>query len=256
MAFRKIGRTDASYNTLKKGYNLRWPSNGNPGADYVYICSTADDILAAANDALKNNCRITVRSGGHCYEGFVSNAQATPNSLPNGIGTTPQGLLPNQKPLAIIDVGLYTGSNYDPQGKLRSPYSTNSTTYKFRAAVGNQNWDNYIALYKSSGKTIPGGSCYSVGLGGHISGGGYGLLSRLHGLTVDWLSGVDILVPSSNGRQLIPKHVNAKSTGDDALLFIACKGGGGGNFGIITNYYFADLPDAPQQAYWLTLSFP
>src|SRR4051794_20895695 len=31
--------------------------------------------------------------------------------------------------------------------------------------------------------TIPGGSCYAVGAGGHVTGGGYGLLSRLHGLT-------------------------------------------------------------------------
>ena len=44
--------------------------------------------------------------------------------------------------------------------------------------------------------------------------------------------------------------------GTDRDLFVACRGGGGGNYGIILNYYFAELPVAPQQAYWLSLSYP
>lgn len=235
-----ISRTDNRFETLKKGFNLRWPGNGQ-GADFIYICSTEASVWAAANDALKKNYRITVRSGGHCYEGLVSNKLADQKS---------------QK-LAIIDLGLMSGIEFDENGGLRSRYNE-SVKYKFRLSSGNQNWDGYTALYKMANRTIPGGSCYSVGAGGHISGGGYGLLSRMHGLTVDWLSGVDILVPNLAGDALEVRHVHADSDESDGErdLFIACRGAGGGNFGIILNYYFKELPQAPQQAYLLSLAWP
>jgi FAD/FMN-containing dehydrogenase len=38
-------------------------------------------------------------------------------------------------------------------------------------------------------------------------------------------------------------------------LFKACRGAGGGNFGIITNYFFSDLPDAPTEAVIGRLAF-
>jgi FAD/FMN-containing dehydrogenase len=49
--------------------------------------------------------------------------------------------------------------------------------------------------------TIPGGSCYSVGAGGHICGGGYGLLSRKYGLTVDHLVAVQAPASIRRGRR-------------------------------------------------------
>ncbi|ALR75259.1 BBE domain-containing protein [[Enterobacter] lignolyticus] len=234
-----IDNQSTRYDTLQKGFNLRFPENGE-GADFICICKTAQEVIDAANYALQNGYRLTVRSGGHCYEGFVSNKLSSDG-----------GQL-----LAIIDLGLMTGMQYSEAGDISSPWD-NTVSYCFSAATGNQNWDGYVSLYKLSGKTVPGGSCYSVGSGGHVSGGGYGLLSRLHGLTVDWLSGVDILVPdTSGGSGLVVKHVHLNSTGSDRDLFIACRGGGGGNFGIILNYYYADLPHAPQQAYLLSLSWP
>ena len=121
-----------------------------------------------------------------------------------------------------------TGLRYSEAGDVSSPWNA-SARYKFSAAAGSQNWDGYVNLYKSANRTLPGGSCYSVGAGGHIVGGGYGLLSRLQGLTVDWLSGVDILVPRAGQNALVAKHVNLASVGTDRDLFIACRGGGGGN---------------------------
>ncbi|TAK75227.1 MAG: FAD-binding oxidoreductase, partial [Gammaproteobacteria bacterium] len=238
MSYVIIDRGNPAFETLKKGFNLRWPAAGNPGAALICICQTIADVQLAANNALRNGYRMTIRSGGHCYEGFVSNAWPAQDG----------------KPLVILDISMLTGMDYDASGKIPSPFDP-TATYQFRVAAGNQNWDNYLALYKRSGKTLPAGSCYSVGAGGHICGGGYGLLSRKQGLTVDWLSGVDILVPGANG-EMIAKHVNDKSSGNDRLLYIACRGGGGGNFGIIVNYYFNDLPLAPRQACWLALEFP
>jgi FAD/FMN-containing dehydrogenase len=199
------------------------------------------DIEEAAADALAEpSGRITVRSGGHCYEGFVSNCMPdTRNEV-----------------LSIIDIGQMTGMEYDESGGIRSIFDSSQGGYKFRVAAGNQNWNGYVALYKESGKTIPGGSCYSVGAGGHICGGGYGFLSRMHGLTCDWLTGVDILVPHESGRQLRRVHVSRRSEDENERnLLAACCGAGGGQFGIITSYYFDELPDAPREVLWLPLAF-
>lgn len=150
-----------------------------------------------------------------------------------------------------------SGLDYDEDKTITSLWDANKNTYRFKSLTGNQNWNGYVSLYKRSGRTIPGGSCYSVGVGGHISGGGYGLLSRLHGLTVDWVTGVDILVPVGTSHRLSFRHVRADSVSEvDRELFMACCGAGGGNFGIIIAYYFDDLPKAPQKAYWIPLTYP
>lgn len=248
MAFDLVTASDSRHSTLQKGFNLRWPlgnaqgqSSAN-GANLIYLCYSPQDIIDAAAQALAiANGRITVRSGGHCYEGFVA------NKMPGA---------PNEV-LSILDIGQMNQLAYDATGQIQSqlvaglPYR-----YTVRLEAGGQNWDAYVALYKLAGKTLPGGSCYSVGLGGHICGGGYGLLSRKHGLVCDWLDGVDILVPSAQGNGLIPVHVSRDSTDPDELnLFAACCGAGGGQFGIITSYYFKALPDAPKEVLWLVLEW-
>lgn len=237
-----VTQDSKTFTTLQKGFNLRWPPSTEAGASRIYVCKTPEEVLDAANEALAQDLRITVRSGAHCYEGFVSNRLGNEN-------------------LAIIDVGELKGFAHDADGEIQPLYEHDCdepTRYRYAAFTGNQNWDGYVAMYKQTGKTIPGGSCYSVGVGGHISGGGYGLLSRLQGLTVDWVTGVDILIPDpdDSGRSLIPVHVSAASNHETHReLFKACCGAGGGNFGIIIRYYFDDLPEASQTAYWTTLSW-
>ncbi|WP_323117834.1 FAD-binding oxidoreductase [Burkholderia alba] len=220
MSYIPIDHHDARYDTVKKGFNLRWPSPGQE-AQRILICNQAADARQAIEFALLSGLRPTIRSGGHCYEGFVSNN-------PGGV---------------IVDIGNLTG--------IEANVTESGRRYAFRVAAGQQNWNAYLNLYKNFGKTIPGGSCYSVGFGGHICGGGYGLLSRLHGLTVDWLSGVDIVI--ANGRSAQPVHANATQHPD---LFKLCRGGGGNNAGLITHYYFDDLPVAPRQVVVLLLQFP
>lgn len=231
-----IDASDPRYGTLQKGFNLRWPADPSMGAKNIVLCKSWQEVQHAANEALALGMRITVRSGGHCYEGFVSNRDT--------------------QDLAIIDLSMMNSMSFSASGEVTSEFAPGIGRYSLRTASGSQNWNGYLALYKQAGKTLPGGSCYSVGLGGHITGGGYGLLSRQHGLVVDWLTAVDILVPNTTGTALLPRHIGVHSAGDDAELFAACRGGGGGNFGIILNYYFATLPDAPSKAYWLTLSYP
>jgi FAD/FMN-containing dehydrogenase len=78
------------------------------------------------------------------------------------------------------------------------------------------------------GYAFPAGSCPTVGIAGHALGGGYGLLARSHGLTCDNLEQVTVI--NFEGRTLQP---TATSEPD---LFWACRGGGGGSFGIATQF--------------------
>lgn len=78
------------------------------------------------------------------------------------------------------------------------------------------------------GKILPGGSCAGVGIGGLVLGGGYGLLGRKFGLTCDSLQEVTMV----DGKGNIQSSVNDKE------LLWACKGGGNGNFGVVTELAF------------------
>ncbi|MDQ2718548.1 MAG: FAD-dependent oxidoreductase [Bacteroidota bacterium] len=83
-------------------------------------------------------------------------------------------------------------------------------------------------------KLLAAGSCGSVGIGGLTLGGGYGLFSRKYGLTCDSLSEITLVDGKGN-------VVNSK---DDPELLWACKGGGNGNFGVVTSMKFS-LNNAP-----------
>jgi FAD/FMN-containing dehydrogenase len=202
-----VDRKDARYKTIRKSRNLRWPAAESEYAGQIVLCESVDEVAEALQSIVNAGIRPTVRSGGHCYEDFVVNN-------PNG---------------AIIDLGL-----------LKTPHLPNET-HPHKISAGMQLGEAYLDLYKRYGVTIPAGSCYTVGAGGHISGGGYGVLSRLFGLTVDWLSEVDILTVDIDGK-VIHRKVDQSH---DADLFRACRGAGGGMLGIITSFQFEKLPPAP-----------
>src|SRR5205814_532746 len=54
------------YQTLVRGFNLRWV--GKPS--YIQICGDTDQVVRTVQEAVSADRRITVRSGGHCYENF------------------------------------------------------------------------------------------------------------------------------------------------------------------------------------------
>jgi FAD/FMN-containing dehydrogenase len=93
--------------------------------------------------------------------------------------------------------------------------------------------DLYTNL-NTRGVSIPGGSCPTVGIAGLALGGGIGVVARRYGLTCDALTGVQLVTADS-------RLVTADAANDDDL-FWACRGGGGGNFGIATAFDFATFP--------------
>ena len=107
--------------------------------------------------------------------------------------------------------------------------------------AGAQLIDVYAGL-ASHGVTVPGGSCPSVGIAGVALGGGFGLASRHLGLTIDSLHAVNIVTADGSLRT-----VNHSSDPD---LFWALRGGGGGNFGIVTEFVFQTHPVPARSTYF------
>ncbi len=84
------------------------------------------------------------------------------------------------------------------------------------------------------GRAVPGGSCPTVGIAGLTLGGGIGVVSRAYGLTSDNVQSLQIVTADGQVRTC-----NASTNAD---LFWACRGGGGGNFGVVTSFTFTTHP--------------
>lgn len=80
------------------------------------------------------------------------------------------------------------------------------------------------------GLVVPPGLCPTTGIAGFTLGGGQSSLSRPWGLAIDNL--LDVEMVNANGCVL---HANSDENAD---LFWALRGGGGGNFGICTSFCF------------------
>jgi len=101
------------------------------------------------------------------------------------------------------------------------------------ANAGARNTDVYAAL-QPHGVGISAGRCPSVAIAGLTLGGGFGFSSRALGLTCDSL--VETRIVTADGRLLTCSET------ENADLFWALRGGGGGNFGINTYFRFGTAP--------------
>jgi aclacinomycin oxidase len=189
---------DPRYPELLSSYNHRFV--GRP--DCVQLVSTTSQVIDAVGAAVAAGQRIAVRGGGHCFEDFTS--------------------APDIK--VLLDMSQLADIYHD---RDRQAIAVGAG-----ATLGNV----YQALFKRWGVTIPAGTCFEVGVGGHIAGGGYGHLSRRDGLVVDHLYAVEVVVVDSAGTATA---VVATREPDDPHhdLWWAHTGGGGGNFGVVTRYW-------------------
>lgn len=112
--------------------------------------------------------------------------------------------------------------------------------------AGAQLIDVYTVL-AAHGATIPAGSCPSVGVSGVTLGGGVGLAGRAFGLTTDHLVGVKIVTAEGWLRTV-------EANSDPDLLW-ALRGGGGGNFGVVTEFTYRLRP-LPDSAAYFFVSWP
>ena len=114
-----------------------------------------------------------------------------------------------------------------------------------RVDAGTRLIDLYTAV-AGRGVLVPGGSCPTVGIAGLALGGGVGVLGRKYGLTTDAIEEVTIVTADARVLRVGP------TTESD--LYWACRGGGGGNFGVVTSLHLATHPIPPLALF--TLEFP
>jgi FAD/FMN-containing dehydrogenase len=174
----------------------------------IVRCGCVADVVEVIRFARRHDAAIAVRSGGHSLAGFSSTS----------------GML--------VDVG----------GMDRVTVSGDLAEVGAGARLG----EMYRRLL-DVGVTLPAGTCPSVGIAGLTLGGGFGLLGRAHGLTLDQLMAATVVL--SDGR------VIECSEEADSDLFWAMRGAGAGQFGIVTSFRFRVLA-APARMTNFTLQWP
>ena len=214
-----IAADDPRYRAvIDKRFNKRFVAS----PDYVRLVHSADEVVSAVQDAVSEGQRLVVTSGGHCLEGFVSDPDVR----------------------VIIDVS--------PMKRVYYVRHMNAVAVEAGATVG----ETFRVLFDRWGTVIPLGEYPAIGMGGHVAGGAFGFLCRQLGLAADYLYGVEVVTVEESGR---PGIVVATREASDPHreLWWAHTGGGAGNFGVVTRYWFrspdvsgdnaaALLPRAPE----------
>ena len=164
--------------------------------DAIVFCRDTQDVVNAVSWAREQRIALRARSGRHSLEGW--------SCVDGGL---------------VIDVSRMKSVTIDEAARTAT-VGTGLTQKEVVPALGQR------------GFVIPTGSEGGVGLGGVVLGGGFGLLTRSMGLACDNLLAAEIVVADD---PCSAKVVEATESTNADLLW-ACRGGGGGNFGIATSY--------------------
>ena len=107
----------------------------------------------------------------------------------------------------------------------------------FAVEAGTTLGEVYRRLFLGWGVVLPAGQSPDIGIGGHALGSAFGFLHRRHGLAGDYLYAVEVVFVDGSGTA---KSVIAtrKPSDPNRELWWAHTGGGGGNFGVVTRYWF------------------
>ncbi len=163
-------------------------------------CATTSDVVRGVNFARDNGLLLAVRGGGHNIAG---NAMCD------------DGL--------VIDLSKMTAARVDPAGR-RVTIEGGATLADLDAAT------------QAHGLATPVGINSTTGIAGLTLGGGFGWLSRKHGMTVDNLESAEVVTAAG--------EVVRASAAEHLDLFWALRGGGG-NFGVVTRFEFRLHPVGP-----------
>lgn len=164
-------------------------------------CASVRDVQHAVGFARDHQMLLAVRGGGHNIAG---------NAMCN------DGL--------VIDLSLMNRVEVDPQNR--------------RARVGpGATLGDVDAATQRHGLATPLGINSTTGVAGLTLGGGFGWLTRLHGMSVDNLVSAEVVTAEGT-----PLRTSANENAD---LFWGLRGGSG-NFGVVTNFEFALHPVGPE----------
>lgn len=183
---------------------------------YFVDVRTSDDISKTLDFVRKHGVRLSIKNTGHDYFGRSSAANSlalwTHNLKDARYHETfqPKGCKANYKNIGEIGAGIQA----------------------------QEAWEFFEPL----GMLVTVGAVGSVGLaGGFGQGGGHGPLGPSYGLMVD--QAVEFEVVTADGQQRTINECN------DPDLFWAMRGGGGGNYAVLTSYKFQLYPSVPMNVY-------
>jgi len=159
----------------------------------IVRCTGVADVIAAVAFAREHALLLAVRGGGHNVAG---------NAVCDG------GLM--------LDLSLMKGIRVDPVGR---------TAWAEAGVL----WAELDHETQAFGLAAVGGTVSTTGIAGLTLGGGFGWLTRQHGLVCDNLLSADVV--TADGRFL---HASAEENPD---LFWGLHGGGG-NFGVVTAFEY------------------
>lgn len=188
---RLLRQSDADYENYRTLFNSR--IRRSPAV--IAVCQTEAGVQKAVLRARQEGLAVSIKSGGHHFEGYSSNDGGMCIDL----------TLMSQ--LRLIKGGRVLA---EPSVRLMQVYET----------------------LMPQGRLLPTGSCAMVGLSGITLGGGYGLFSREHGLSCDWL----------RRARIVDGHGRVHEVQDGTELMWALRGGGGGGLGVVTELEFDTVP--------------
>jgi FAD/FMN-containing dehydrogenase len=147
------------YDASRVLFNRRWDGIRPPA---VVRVRDAADVRAVVRWADRFDVPLTVRTGGHAYNGASTSRHAV-----------------------VVDVRALDGIHFKNGIATVGPGARNIDVYARLAA-------HHV--------TIPSGSCPTVGLGGLATGGGMGLAGRELGLTIDRIRSYDVVTADGHKR--------------------------------------------------------
>ncbi|KAK9091536.1 hypothetical protein Sjap_024713 [Stephania japonica] len=172
--------------------NLRFATPEMPKPQFIITPDNDSQVQAVVICSKRYGLNIKVRSGGHDFEGSSSTSNV---------------------PFVLIDLINLRAIDIDVKD--------NSAWVQAGATLGEV---YYRVAERSPVHGFPAGSCPTVGVGGHISGGGFGPMVRKYGMSADHV--LDARLINAKGEIL-----NRETMGED--LFWAIRGGGVSSFGVL-----------------------
>src|SRR5204863_9683365 len=170
--------------------------------DYVRLVNSTEQVVSAVEEAVREDRRLVVTSGGHCLEGFVSDPEVR----------------------VILDVS--------PMKRVYFDAERGAVAVECGATVG----ETFRTLFEAWGVVIPLGEYPDIGMGGHVAGGAFGFLCRQLGLAADYLYGVEVVTVDER-RRARPVVATRDTSDPDRGWWWGHTGGRARNFGVATGFW-------------------
>ncbi|KAJ3566769.1 hypothetical protein NPX13_g7011 [Xylaria arbuscula] len=181
--------------------------------DVVAVPTTAEQIQKAVICGAQSGYKVTPKCGGHSYASY-------------GLGGEDGHLV----------------LQLDRMYAVKLDTETNTATVEPGTRLGHL----AVELWAQGKRAISHGTCPGVGIAGHALHGGFGLSSHTHGLALDWIIGLNIVL--ANGTLV---HSSATENSD---LFWGMLGAGS-NFGVVTSFELNTFAP-PANLTWFVANLP